>query len=414
MQQGLVHNRNQFALLVLVNAFVGAMVGLERSVLVNLGKTIFSLEGNFILMSFILAFGLTKAISNYSVAYLSKFLSRKNILIIGWLVAIPVPFLLMYAPSWNWVIAANILLGINQGLAWSTTVIMKIDLVGEKDRGLAMGINEFAGYLSVGVAAWLASYIAAHYGYSFFPFIPGIFFVIFGLVTTFFFVKDTSDFVQQETQTSKITLLKNVWASSTFSHKNISTVSINGMINNLNDAVAWGVIPLLLVQYSFTIKQIGVVAATYPITWGIVQLFAGKLGDLFCKKQLIAAGMFVQALGLLLFVLSTNFNLIVFASFLLGIGTAMVYPNFLSVVAENTHPLQRAQSLSIFRFWRDMGYVIGALLSVLLIVSVGLIYAIVLVAVLTALGGILANSRMCCTKKIIWHSTICTSEGLVV
>lgn len=413
MQQGLLHNKNQFVLLVLVNAFVGAMVGLERSVLSSLGETFFSLKGNFILLSFILALGFTKAISNYAVAYLSKYLTRKNILILGWLIAIPVPFLLMYATSWNWIIAANILLGINQGLAWSTTVIMKIDLVGDKDRGLAMGINEFAGYLSVGLAAWLASYIAAHYGYAFFPFIPGILFLIVGLFTTIFFVKDTTSFVQQETQLTKVEMLKNVWTATTYKHKNISTVTLNGLVNNLNDAVAWGVIPLLLVQYNFSIQLIGIIAAVYPITWGIAQLLTGKLGDIYCKKQLIAAGMFIQALGLLLFVLNTNFTVIVFASFLLGIGTAMVYPNFLSVVAENTHPIQRAQTLSIFRFWRDMGYVIGALLSGLLTVIIGLTYIILLVSIITALAGLVANYRMCCTKKILWHSTLCNTQKII-
>lgn len=389
------------------------MVGLERSVLSNLGETVFLLKENFILLSFILAFGFTKAISNYAVAQLSKYLSRKNILTIGWIVAIPVPFLLMYAPSWNWIIVANILLGINQGLAWSTTVIMKIDLVGDNDRGLAMGINEFAGYLSVGLAAWLASTIAVNYGYAFFPFIPGIIFLIIGLTITIFFVKDTTPLVQQETEISKIEKFTNVWSETTFKHRNLSSITLNGLVNNLNDAVAWGVIPLLLVQYNFSVQKIGIVASVYPITWGIVQLFTGKLGDVFCKKQLITAGMFIQALGLLLFVLHTNFYLIVLTSFLLGIGTAMVYPNFLSVVAENTHPSQRAQTLSIFRFWRDMGYVIGALLSGILIVSIGLTYTIILVSIITATAGLVANYRMCCTKKIFWQSTICNTEKFI-
>jgi len=410
MQQGLLHNKHQFALLVLVNAFVGAMIGLERSVLSNFGKTVFSLDGNFILLSFIVAFGLSKAISNYWVAYLSKTVTRKNILLLGWLVAIPVPFLLMYAANWNWIIAANILLGINQGLAWSTTVIMKIDLVGEKDRGFAMGINEFAGYLSVGVAAWLASVIASKYGYAFFPFIPGIVFVFLGLVTTIFWVKDTAPFVQQESKTSTVPLLKNVWKETSFKHRNISTVSLNGMMNNLNDAVAWGVIPLLLITNNFTIAQIGMVAAVYPITWGVSQIFTGKLGDTFCKKQLITTGMLLQSLALLLFVFFTSYIVLLIASFLLGLGTALVYPNILSVVAENTHPTQRAKTLSIFRFWRDMGYVIGALISGVLINYVGMQNTILVVASLTAFAGILAHYRMCCTKQLLWNSEVCVTD----
>jgi MFS family permease len=407
MQQGLLHNKNQFALLVLVNAFVGAMIGLERAVLPNFGATVFSLDGNFIILSFIVAFGLSKAISNYWVAYLSKTVTRKNILLLGWLVAIPVPFMLMYAPNWNWIIAANILLGINQGLAWSTTVIMKIDLVGEKDRGFAMGINEFAGYLSVGVAAWLASVIASKYGYAFFPFIPGIVFVFLGLIITIFWVKDTAIFIQHESKTSTAPLLNNVWKETSLKHRNISTISLNGMMNNLNDAVAWGVIPLLLVANDFTIAQIGLVAAIYPITWGVSQIFTGKLGDVFCKKQLIVAGMLLQSVALLIFVVFTSYVALLIASFLLGLGTALVYPNFLSVVAENTHPTQRAKTLSIFRFWRDMGYVIGALISGVLINYVGMQNAILIAAALTAFAAIVAHYRMCCTKQLLWKSEVC-------
>ncbi len=404
---GLKKNRYQFALLVLVNAFVGAMVGLERSIIPGFAQSEFGINGHTALLSFIVAFGISKALSNYTVAFLSKKLNRKNILLLGWIAGLPVPFLLMYAPNWNWVIFANILLGINQGLAWSTTVIMKIDLVGEKSRGLAMGINEFAGYLSVGLAAWLASSIAANYGYAYFPFLPGVIFVFAGLILTLFFIKDTTPFVNAENKTSTIPLLKNLWKETTWKHQNIASVTLNGLVNNLNDGVMWGLLPLLLLQRGFSIAQVGIVGAVYPIVWGIAQLFTGKMGDHFCKKQIITLGMLLQAAAIVLFVLATSLLFSITAAILLGLGTAMVYPNFLSVVAENSHPSQRAGTLSIFRFWRDSGYVIGALLSGVLADYFGLSVSFYAVAGLTALAGISANIRMCCTKKVFWHTRSC-------
>lgn len=405
--QGLHKNKYQFGLLVLVNAFVGAMVGLERSILPDFGRSEFGINGNTALLSFIMAFGISKALSNYAVSFLSKKLNRKKILILGWLFGIPVPFLLMYAANWNWVIIANILLGINQGLAWSTTVIMKIDLVGERNRGLAMGINEFAGYLSVGLAAYLASAIAFDYGYAFFPFLPGVFFVLAGLVLSMFFIKDTSSFVHEENKTSKIPILKNLWKETSWKHQNIGSVTINGVVNNLNDGVMWGLMPLLLLQRGFSIPQVGIVAGVYPLVWGFAQLFTGKLGDLFCKKQLITLGMLLQALAILFLVLSHSLLFSIISSVLLGLGTAMVYPNFLSVVAENSHPSQRAQTLSIFRFWRDSGYVFGAILSGVLADYFGLSVSLIAVAGLTAFAAIYANFRMCCTKKLFWHTKTC-------
>lgn len=405
--QGLEKNKYQFALLVLVNAFVGAMVGLERSIMPGFGKLEFGLSANAALMSFIIAFGISKSLSNYAVAQLSKKFNRKTILIIGWIVALPVPFLLMYAPSWNWVIAANILLGINQGLAWSSTVIMKIDLVGSKNRGLAMGINEFAGYLSVGLAAWLASSIAANYGYAFFPFIPGILFAFAGLLISIFLVKDTTHFVHTESLTSKLPLLENVWKETTWKHKNLGSVSLNGLVNNLNDGVVWGLLPMLLIQRGFGITQIGIIAAIYPAVWGISQLFTGKMGDHYCKKQIITVGMLLQALAILMVAIASSLPLLILASILLGFGTALVYPNFLSVIAESTHPKQRAESLSIFRLWRDSGYVFGAILSGVLADAFGITYALFIVAAITAIAGLIANRRMCCTTKLFWKSKYC-------
>jgi MFS family permease len=413
--QGLKENRSQFYLLVLINAFVGSMVGLERSVLPGLSQT-FHLNSYTAMLTFLVAFGSSKALFNLLTGRLSNALSRKKVLLVGWIVALPVPFLLMYAPNWNWIIAANILLGINQGLAWSSTVIMKIDLVGEKNRGLAMGINEFAGYLSVGLAAYLASEIAAVKGYAFYPFMPGILFSIAGLLLTAFLIKDTKPHVVYEAQKSKVPLLNNIWKETTFHHHNIGSVTINGFVNNLNDGVIWGLLPALLLSKGFTVSQTGIVAGIYPVIWGITQLLTGKLGDRFCKKQLISAGMVVQGFGLVILAFTTTFPLAVFSMVLLGLGTAMVYPNFLTIVAENTHPNQRAESLSIFRFWRDSGYVAGALISGVLADAFGIDVTLLLIALLTLMAAVLAELRMCCTQKLFWNSTRCTdlSQGLPV
>src|SRR3989339_238296 len=405
--QGLKENKTQFLLLVLVNAFVGAMVGMERSILPEFGKTVFSLSAASALTSFIVAFGISKAISNYAVGILSRKFTRKQILVTGWLLASPVPFILMYANHWNWIIVANIFLGITQGLTWSTTVVMKIDLVGSKNRGLAMGINEFAGYLSVGLAAYLSAQIASQFGYAFYPFIPGLFFVLAGLVISLFWVNDTASFIQKETAQSSIPLLKNIWASTSWKHRNLGSVTLNGLVNNLNDGVMWGLVPLLLVQRSFSIAEVGIVAGLYPIVWGISQLFTGKMGDLFCKKQLITFGMLLQALAIVLLVLFSSFAGAIIAAVLLGLGTGLVYPNFLTVVAENAHPTQRAEIMGVFRFWRDGGYVIGALLSGFLPDWMGLNWALYAVAAVTAGAGLVANIRMCCTLKLFWRSQEC-------
>jgi len=405
--QGLKENKTQFLLLVIVNAFVGAMVGMERSILPEFGKTIFSLSAASALTSFIVAFGISKAISNYAVGILTRKFTRKQILVTGWLLASPVPFILMYANHWNWIIVANIFLGISQGLTWSTTVVMKIDLVGSKNRGLAMGINEFAGYLSVGLAAYLSAQIASQFGYAFYPFIPGLFFVLAGLVISLFWVNDTASFIQKETEQSNIPLLKNIWASTSWKHRNLGSVTLNGLVNNLNDGVMWGLVPLLLVQRSFSIAEVGIVAGIYPMVWGISQLFTGKMGDHFCKKQLITSGMLLQALAIVLLVLFSSFAGAIIAAVLLGLGTGLVYPNFLTVVAENAHPTQRAEIMGVFRFWRDGGYVIGALLSGFLADWMGLNWALYSVAAITAGAGLVANSRMCCTLKLFWRSQEC-------
>lgn len=405
--QGLSANWQQFYLLVLVNAFVGAMIGLERAVIPGLGKSVFGLDAHTAILSFIIAFGITKALSNYSVAKLSKRFNRKQILVAGWIAAIPVPLLLMFAESWTWVIAANILLGINQGLSWSATVIMKVDIVGQKNRGLAMGINEFAGYLSVGAASYLATSIASNRGFAYFPFLPGLFFAAAGLLVSVFLIRDTTSFVHAESSSSKLALLKNTWKATTWEHRNISTVTWNGVVNNMNDAVVWGLLPVLLLQKDFSIAATGMIAAVYPVVWGVLQLFTGKMGDVYCKKQIITAGMLAQAAAITVLAISNQFPVLMGASVLLGLGTALVYPNFLTVVAESTHPSQRAETLSIFRFWRDSGYVSGALLAGVLADLFGMSNAILVIAGLTATAGLVAHYRMCCTLKKIFPSEEC-------
>lgn len=407
--QGLKENKTAFLLLVIVNAFVGAMVGMERSILPEFGKTLFSLSTATAITSFIVAFGISKSISNYWVGLLSARFSRKQILVAGWLIAAPVPFILMYANHWNWIIVANILLGLSQGLTWSTTVLMKIDLVGNKNRGLAMGINEFAGYLSVGLAAYLSSEIASRYGYALYPFLPGLFFVFAGLALSLFYVKDTAAFVQAESKESRIPLIKNIWSQTTWNHRNLGSVTLNGLVNNLNDGVMWGLVPLLLMQRHYSVSQIGMVAGIYPAVWGVSQLFTGKMGDWFCKKQLITIGMMLQALAIVSLVIFSSFSGAIIAAVLLGLGTGLVYPNFLTVVAENAHPTQRAGVMGVFRFWRDMGYVVGALLSGVLADWLGLEPALYAIAVITAAAGIIANARMCCTLKVFWRSEECIS-----
>lgn len=409
---GLRQNWQQFYLLVLVNAFVGAMAGLERAVLPGLGKDIFGLEANTAILGFIMAFGITKALSNYSVAGLSKKFTRKQILIAGWLFALPVPFLLMYAETWTWVLVANIFLGINQGLSWSATVIMKIDIVGAANRGLAMGINEFAGYLSVGLASYLGSSIAADHGYAFYPFIPALFFAAAGLLFSLFLVKDSSPFVKTESAISKLPLMKQVWKETSWKHRNIGSVTLNGMVNNMNDAVVWGLVPVLLLQQDFSLQQTGIIAGVYPAVWGLLQLFTGKMGDVYCKKQIITLGMLLQSAAIIVLAISSDFGILVAAAALLGLGTAMVYPNFLTVVAESTHPSQRAESLSIFRFWRDSGYVLGALLAGILADLAGIVPALLVIAGITAAAGIIAHYRMCCTLKKIYPSEQCFSPAL--
>ncbi|MFZ1515061.1 MAG: MFS transporter, partial [Saprospiraceae bacterium] len=287
IQLGLKENWKQFSLLVLINAFVGGMVGMERSILPRIAEIEFHISAKTAILSFIIVFGIVKAITNYYTGTLANRFGRKKLLVAGWIIGLPIPFILMFAPSWSWIIAANVLLGINQGLTWSSTVVMKIDLVGEKQRGFAMGLNEFAGYIAVALVAFLTGWIASEYGIRPYPFYTGIVLVVFGLLGSIFFIKDTRHHVAQETINNSIPRLQNIFWDTTWKNKNLGSVTQAGLINNLNDGMAWGIFPILLATKGFSIAEIGIVTAIYPAVWGIGQLFTGRMADKFCKKDML-------------------------------------------------------------------------------------------------------------------------------
>ena len=391
---GLKENLPQFLLLVLVNAFVGGMVGLERSILPQIAEVEFGMAVKTAILSFIIVFGISKALTNYFMGRLANRYGRKSLLVAGWLFAIPVPFLLFYAQSWNWILWANVFLGINQGLAWSSTIIMKIDLVGPKNRGLAMGINESAGYLAVGVMAFLSAFIASEYGLYPYPFYIAFILVFLGLFTSILFVKDTRAFAKLESQTSTVSKLKSVFRETTFSNSNLSSITLAGLANNLNDGMMWGLLPILLYSLSFSIAEIGILAAVYPTIWGLGQLFTGALGDKYSKKLLLVLGMLIQAIGIFMIAYSTSYQTIFIAAVLLGIGTALVYPVFLAAIADYTHPEQRAECIGVYRLWRDLGYAIGALSSGIIADIYGLQAAFIVIGFVTLIAGIQISVRM--------------------
>lgn len=395
---GLKENWKQFTLLVIVNGFVGGMVGLERSILPRIAEEEFAIAAKTAILSFIIVFGIVKAITNYYTGALANKFGRKKLLVAGWIIGIPIPLMLMFAPSWGWIIAANVLLGINQGLTWSSTVVMKIDLVGEKQRGFAMGLNEFAGYLSVAVIAFLTGWIASEYGLRPYPFYLGIGLVFLGLIGSIFFIKDTRHHVAKETQTSPVPMLKNIFWDTTWKNKNLGSVTQAGLINNLNDGMAWGIFPILLASKGFSIAEIGIVTAVYPAVWGIGQLFTGKMADMFCKKDMLYTGMLLQAIALVVLVWANTMFHFIILSAILGWGTAMVYPTFLATVAENTHPHDRAKSIGIFRLWRDLGYAIGAILTGIIADLISLNAAILFIGFLTFMSAIIIQYRMKCRK----------------
>ncbi|GHA56219.1 MFS transporter [Pontibacter akesuensis] len=344
-----------------MTGFIGSMVGLERAVLPKFAETTFGLNTHSAILSFIVAFGLAKSLANLVMGQLSVRFTRKQLLLAGWLFALPVPWLLIYAQNWWWVIGANLLLGVNQGLAWTSSIVMTIDLVGEKNRGMAMGINEFAGYLAVGLASFLAGYIASTTGEITFAFVPGLIFSLAGILLAKFVVRDTKAHVQAEAAISKVPFLASVWKDTTWRHINLGPVTLNGFVTKINDGALWGLLPLVLAAKGYSMVEIGLLAGIYPAVWGIGQLFTGKMGDSYSRKLLLCLGMLLQGVGIAALFFTSLFTLMLLSLATVGIGTALVYPTFLTLVADNTHPVQRSQSLGIFRFWRDFGYVAGAL-----------------------------------------------------
>jgi MFS family permease len=398
IQLGLKENLGQFSLLVLVNAFVGGMVGLERTIVPLIGSQEFGLVLRTAIFSFIATFGLVKAFSNLFAGGLADRFGRKKVLVAGWLVGVPVPLILMYAPSWEWIVAANVLLGVNQGLAWSMTVIMKIDLVGPRGRGLAIGLNEFAGYLAVGLTALATGYLASLYGLRPEPFYLGVGYALLGLLVSVFLVRDTREHISLEMEEhppepSPLTL-REVFAKTTYGDRNLFACSQAGLVNNLNDGMSWGIFPVFFASFGLGVERIGILKAIYPATWGVLQIATGPLSDRGGRKSLIVAGMWVQAAGLFLTAASRQFGWWLVGSLLLGLGTAMVYPSLIAAVSDASHPSWRARSLSVYRFWRDLGYAIGALSAGLIADRFGLSWAITSIAALTFLSGALVAVAM--------------------
>jgi len=382
MRQGLRENLGQFSLLVLVNAFVGAMVGLERAILPLVAEQRFGLTATTAVFAFIVAFGLSKAGANYVAGRLAGS-GRRRVLLAGWIAALPVPVMLAVAPSWGWVIAANVLLGLSQGLAWSATVIMKIDLAGPRQRGLAMGLNEFAGYLAVGGSALASGYLAARFGLGPGPFVLGIAYAVLGLALSVFVVRETAG----------IAALEETSAAPTEPARGLWVWNQAGLVNNLNDGMAWGLFPLLFVAAGLGLREIGWLAALYPAVWGIGQLFTGPASDRTGRKPFVVGGMLVQAGGIGVIGLSGGFGGFAVGSVLLGLGTAMVYPTLLAAISDATHPAERPRAIGTYRLWRDSGYAVGAVLAGIVADAFGLHAAAFAVALLTLASGLVVALR---------------------
>ncbi len=394
VKTGLKENWQQFTLLVIVNAFVGGMVGLERTLIPEIAASDFGMAAKTAILSFIVVFGISKAITNYYTGRLANQIGRKNLLILGWVLGLPVPLLLIYAPDWNWVMAANILLGINQGLTWSSTVVMKIDLVGKKNRGLAMGLNESSGYLAVGLVAFLTGWIASEYGLRPYPFYLGIAFAVIGLLISVFFIRDTVHHVATEAAESQVTKLRSVFWETSLLNRNLGSITQAGLINNLNDGMIWGLFPILLTGRGFSLEKIGLIVAIYPAIWGLGQLITGRMADIFEKKKMLFWGMFLQGVVILAMIFAESPIQFILLSVLLGLGTAIVYPTFLAAIADFTHPKQRAESIGVFRLWRDLGYAIGAILTGIIADRFGISTSVICIGGITVLSAIIIAIRM--------------------
>lgn len=407
IQLGLRANWQQFSLLVVINAFVGGMVGIERSIVPLLAVHDFGLASKIAILAFLVSFGVVKALANLFAGRMGDRMGRKRVLVLGWLIGLPVPFLIIFAPSWGWVVFANVLLGINQGWCWSTTVNMKIDLVGPKQRGLAMGLNEAAGYLAVSGAALAAGYLAASFALRPQPFFLGIAFVLCGLLLSLFFVRESRDYAMLEAaqiqkgaheQAAEVQhsapSFGEVFARTSWKDRTLFAVSQAGLINNLNDGLSWGLFPLYFAAAGLDTERIGLLVAVYPAVWGVGQLATGALSDRLGRKGLIAAGMWVQAGGLFLTLLSRTFWLWLIGAVLLGIGTALVYPTLLAAVSDVAHPSWRASAIGVYRLWRDSGYAVGALLAGILADLLNISWAIGVVGALTFLSGVMVAALM--------------------
>lgn len=407
---GLRENLGQFSILVIINVFVGMMVGLERTVVPLIGEKEFGLVSKTAIVSFIVSFGITKAIFNLFAARVSESVGRKKVLVCGWLLGLPVPFIIIFANRWFWFDVANVLLGMNQALCWSMTVIMKVDLVGPRRRGLALGINEFAGYVAVGFTAWITGYIAGEYALRPQPFYLGIAVAIAGLLLSVFGARETIEHTKLESKLhdSAATIadggsvtkrrpsfsLRETFALASWKDRNLFSCSQAGLVNNLNDGMSWGIFPLFFASYGLGVAAIGTIKAVYPATWGILQLFTGHISDHWGRKRLIASGMIVQAGGIWLTVQVPMYWAWVIGALLQGIGTAMVYPTLLAAISDVSHPERRATTMGVYRFWRDLGYAVGALVSGVIADLFGMRAAIEVVAVLTLLSGMQVAIRM--------------------
>jgi MFS family permease len=416
VQLGLLANWQQFSLLVVVNAFVGGMVGLERAVLPLLAEQEFGLASRTAILSFIVSFGVVKALANLFAGRLSDRIGRKRILVVGWLFGVPVPLLLMVAPAWEWVVFANVLLGINQGLCWSTTVIMKIDLVGPRQRGLAMGLNEAAGYGAVALAALASGYLAATYALRPQPFYLGLAFALAGLLLSAIFVRESHAHAQLEARQASSgpvpepsqhqPSFRDVFWLTTLKDRALSAVSQAGLVNNLNDGMAWGLFPLFFAVARLGVSEIGWLAAIYPGVWGVAQLVTGALSDRYGRKGMIVGGMWIQALGIWLLLVTDGFAAWAMAMAFLGLGTAMVYPTFLAAISDVAHPSWRASAVGVYRLWRDLGYAVGAVLAGLLADLFGVVVAIAAIGLLTFASGLIVLVRM--------HETLHRPEALPI
>jgi MFS family permease len=393
---GLRQNWEQFVLLVVVNAFVGAIVGAERVVLPLFAQNDFGLASRTAILSFIVSFGVVKAGANLFAGRLGDLLGRKRVLIAGWLFALPVPLLLYFAPSWSWIILANILLGLNQGFAWSTTVIMKIDLVGPRRRGLAMGLNEAAGYLALSGAALLAGYLAGVYGQrSALLWVGGIAAGL-GLGLSVLFVRESRSHAEFEGrgQTASGRTFREIFWLTSWRDRTLFSVSQAGMVNNLNDGMAWGLFPLFFVSGGLSLGEVSILGALYPAVWSLVQLLTGALSDRWGRKVLITSGMVIQGLAILSLSFTSGFARWAVALAFLGVGTAMVYPTLLAAIGDVAHPSWRASAVGVYRLWRDGGYALGALLAGFIADLFGLRWAIGTVGVLTVFSGLVALLTM--------------------